>query len=108
MIEYLIVETRSPLISNRNLTGLELALALAGEGVRVTLWIMQDAVQLLQLKFSEQIDRCVEEALVTCYVDEFSLAQRGCVLDASSPLKTGDMALFSEHLMRMNSRAIWH
>ncbi len=116
MKNYLIVETQSPFQSGNPLCGLrgmELALELTTHGAHVKLWLMQDAVQIFQLQAVESrlhalLTECLNEQLITVYVDQFAVTQRGCSESRSQNVNIADMSLFTEQLMIADTTAIWH
>ena len=104
MNKYLIVESRA----EYKLRGMELALELAGKECQVNLWLMQDALQLLQYKASPLLDACISSPNIDLFADVFSIAQRGCRIPGEKEIHISDISLFSEHLMEMNRKPIWH
>jgi hypothetical protein len=104
MEKYLIIESRL----DENLRGMKLALELAKNECKIILWLMQDALQLLQYKSSDTLEKCISSPNIDIFADEFSIAQRGCRGSRYKEIYIADISLFSEHLMEMNSKPIWH
>jgi hypothetical protein len=107
MQEYLIIETDG--FYKSSLRGIELALELS-DHAKIHLWLLQDAVQLLQIDSATLLHNCFNNTNIKLYADKFSLVQRGCFLSDKKldNVTVADMDVLSEQLMRKNTKAIWH
>ncbi len=107
MSDYLIVETQSLFNGARVLSGLQLALEMADLNQKVNLWLMQDAVQLLQLIQQNELKRCLEHRNIRCFVDDFSLQHRG-VIELPAGVEAAGMELFARQLLNKSTKPVWH
>lgn len=108
MTHLLIVETRTPLDCAR-LRGVELALdAAADVGAHVTLWLFQDATQLLQLTDQQALAACTAHPRIAVYADAFAMVQRGVDATAHPDVTVAGIDLFTEHLLAGDAKPVWH
>ncbi|MCG7536684.1 hypothetical protein [Pseudoalteromonas sp. OOF1S-7] len=107
MCDYLIVETQNDLAGGGCTSGLTLATELANAGKQVAVWLFQDAISLLHMRDKTAILACAQHENITCFVDKFSLQQRG---DITLPeeIKAAEIDEFTLCLMNKSVRPIWH
>ena len=108
MKDYLIIESEG--VYQSSLRGLELALELAKQEYNVIVWLVQDAIELLQFSTPELLTSCITQNNIAVYIDDFSMVQRGFDRNNMACLEVTVSSIdqLSEHLMAKNTKAIWH
>ena len=81
MTEYLLIESRSPAESGEVAHGYALAAVLAGQGDRVTLFLVQNGVLCVRRGARAEGLESAIRAGVTVLADDFSLRERGIPAD---------------------------
>lgn len=108
MTHFLIVESKSPLLSARQ-RGIELALeAIEDANTHVTLWLFEDAPQMLQLADQTALSQCVNHDRISVHVDDFAVGQRGIDPGDWPQIKVSGMDVFAKQLLDSNTIALWH
>lgn len=107
MNHYLIVETQSALASKR-LTGLSLALEAAENGDEVSLWLMNDGTQILQVTDAPELEACCAHININVFADDFALQQRGISLVDWPQVHAAGIDNFTTRLLNADTRPIWH
>ena len=106
MSELLIVETRCPLKEGGALSGLQLAAEAASSGQPVRVWLMAEALTLLQLKSRDVLDPCIENDAIEVFADSFGMAQRN--IRTVDGVTAAPMDVFTTHLLSPGAKPVWH
>lgn len=107
MQHLLIIETQEP-GDDARLSGLTLALEAARAGMPVSLWLMQDATQVLRLRNNAGLADCCVHPGIAIFADDFALAQRGIALDRWPDVSAAGMSDLTARLLDRSVKPIWH
>jgi len=109
VINYLFIETREPFESRDVRFVIETAAALKQRDNEVTIFLVQNAVLAARGKATGSELRELPKAGIRLMADEFSLHERGILIDELLPgIHISNIDSVVDIIARENTRVIWH